>query len=162
MPTLAERLLVEDRRQTLVSRCVCLVEQQVESQIVVRRLALKAGLAVLHAVQPNALHVVVDDLLSPFAQALDPLYQRFHDACGADFSQFLQQHPDAAAEALLLAADLRAQQRGNAAVRAAYARLRPAAHGQVRAAVPALARIVAEHLQPGTEPVTPDVAAVAG
>lgn len=147
MPTLAERLLIEDRRDTLVARCVALVEQQVDGQGTVRRLALKAGIAVLNAIKPNALHLVVNDLLHQFTHALDPLYQQFHATSGRDFSQFLLLHRDQAVLALIEVTDRRAEKLGNAAVRRAYGRLRPAANQEVRAALPGLSLIIAEHLE---------------
>lgn len=148
MPTLAERLLVEDRRDTLVASCVKLVEQQIDDQGTVRRLALKAGIAVLNAVKPNALTLVVNDLLHHFTHALEPLYQQFHAASGRDFSQFLRHHPDEAVSALIAVTDRRAEKLGNAAVRKVYGKLRPSAETEVRAALPGLSQIIAEHLAP--------------
>jgi hypothetical protein len=148
MPTLAERLLVEDRRDTLVASCVKLVERQVDHQGTVRRLALKAGIAVLNTVRPNALTLVVNDLLHHFTHALEPLYQQFHAASGRDFSQFLQHHPDEAVSALIAVTDRRAETLGNAAVRKVYGKLRPSAEHEVRAALPGLSQIIAEHLEP--------------
>lgn len=152
MPTLAERLLVEDRRDTLIARCVTLVETQVDRQGTVRRIALKAGIAVVNAIRPNALSLVVSDLLHQFTHALEPLYQQFHIASGRDFSQFLQMHPDKAVQALIAVTDARAEQLGNAAVREAYRRLRPGAGREVRAALPGLSQIIAEHLAAATTP----------
>lgn len=148
MPTLAERLLVEDRRETLIARCVALVEHQVDSQGTVRRLALKAGIAVLNAVKPNALHLVVSDLLHEFTHALDPLYQQFHLSSGRDFSHFLQHHPDEAVSALIAVTDQRAEKLGSAAVRKVYGKLRPTAETEVRSALPGLSQIISEHLGP--------------
>lgn len=149
MPTLAEHLLVEDRRETLVASCVALVEQQVDSQRAFKRVTLKAGIAVLNAVKPNALHLVVSDLLHEFTHALDPLYQRFHQASGRDFSHFLQHHPDEAVSALIAVTDQRAEKLGNAAVRKVYGRLRPTAENEVRSALPGLSQIISAHLDPG-------------
>lgn len=148
MPTLAERLLVEDRRDSLVTCCVALVEQQINGQSALKRVAMKAGIAVLNAIKPNALHLVVNDLLHEFTHALDPLYQQFHHASGRDFSHFLQHHPDEAVNALIAVTDQRAAKLGNAAVRKVYGRLRPAAETEVRSALPGLAQIISEHLAP--------------
>lgn len=148
MPTLAERLLVDDRRDSLIAHCVALVQTQVDAQGTVRRLALKAGIAVLNAIRPDALTHVVSDLLQQFTHALDPLYQRFHATSGHDFSQFLQAHPDEAVVALITVTDARAELLGSVAVRKAYGRLRPGAEHEVRAALPGLSRILAAHLEP--------------
>lgn len=146
MPTLADRLLVTERRQTLIERCVALVEHQVDAQSTMRRLGLKAGIAVLNAIKPNALHLVVNDLLREFTNALDPLYQQFNQASGRDFSEFLQHHPDEAVSALIAVTDRRAARLGNATVRKVYSRLRPTAEHEVRSALPGLSQILAAHL----------------
>ena len=146
MPSLAERLLVEDRRDSLITSCVALVEQQVNSQPAVKRVAMKAGIAVLNAIKPNALYLVVSDLLQEFTYALDPLYQQFHHDSGRDFSHFLQHHPDEAVSALIDVTDQRAEKLGSSAVRKMYGRLRPSAEAEVRAALPGLSHIIAEHL----------------
>lgn len=146
MPTLADRLLVPEQRNTLIQRCVALVEHQIDSQSTMRRLSLKAGVAVLNTVKPNALHLIVNNLLGEFTDALNPLYQRFNEAGGGDFSEFLQHHPDAAVSALIAVTDERAARLRNATVRRLYGRLRPTAETEVRAALPGLSRILAEHL----------------
>lgn len=148
MPTLAERLLVIERRESLVTRCVALVEHQINNQSAIKRVAMKAGIAVLNAIKPNALHLVVNDLLYQFTHALDPLYQQFHQASGRDFSQFLQHHPDEAVSALIAVTDQRAKKLGNSTVRKLYGRLRPTAEAEVRSALPGLSQIIAEHLAP--------------
>lgn len=147
MATLESTLLTPDRRETLVADCVRLVESQVASRGPIRRIALGAGLAVLEAIKPRALHRAVSGLLPEFAAALDPLYQRFLAGKRADFSQFLDAHRDEAVDALIRVTDRRAGASPHAAVRTAYGRLRDMAETEVAHALPALGRLLSAHLR---------------
>ena len=146
MATLESTLLTPDRRDTLVGDCVRLIESQVASRGPIRRIALGAGLAVLEAIKPRALHRAVSGLLPEFAAALDPLYQRFLAGKHADFSQFLDANRAEAVDALIGVTDRRAGASPNAAVRSAYARLRGMAEAEVDHALPALGRVLSAHL----------------
>lgn len=146
MPTLAELLLVPHQRDALISDCVSLIETQVESRGAIRRLALKAGLSMLNSIRPNALNRAVARLLPDFAAALEPLYQRFRQSSGADFSLFLAQNSDEAVRALLGATDQVAGKHPNARVRAVYDKFRSTAETEVRGALPGLATIVSRYI----------------
>ena len=148
MKTLAQTLLADDdRRNALIASCVALIEQQVATRGPIRRLALSAGIRLLNAVKPNALQRAVSALLPDFADALDPLYRQFQQSQAADFSRFIDQHSAAATSALIGVTDRRMQASGNAGVRTAYTRLRATAEDEVRAALPALARILEQRLK---------------
>jgi len=141
--TLAQTLLTEDdRREALIAHCVELIERQVANRGPIRRLALSAGIGVLNAVKPNALHRVVSALLPDFADALDPLYQQFMQSQREDFSRFVDENSATATRALIGVTDRRMQASRNAGVRAAYARLRGAAEDEVRSALPGLAQLL--------------------
>ena len=146
MATLESTLLTPDRREKLVADCVRVIEAQIASRGPIRRLALGAGLAVLDAIKPRALPRAVGALLPEFAAALDPLYQRFLADKRAEFSQFLDAHPDEAVHALIAVTDRRVRASAHAAVRSAYARLRPRAESEVRDALPVLGRLLSAHL----------------
>ena len=149
MTPLESTLLTSDRREKLVADCVRLIETQVASRGPIRRIALGAGLAVLEAIKPRALQRAVGALLPEFAAALDPLYQRFLASKRADFSQFLDEHPAEAVDALIGVTDRRARASANAAIRSAYGRLRGSAETEVRSALPALGRVLSMHLADG-------------
>lgn len=146
MATLESTLLAPDRREKLVADCVRLIEAQVASRGPIRRIALGASLAVLDTIKPHALQRAVRGLLPEFAAALDPLYQRFLADKRVDFSQFLDQHPAEAVDALIAVTDRRARASANSAVRSAYRRLRGSAEAEVRGALPALGRVLSDHL----------------
>lgn len=142
MPTLADALQLEARHELLITHCVALIQQQVERRTPLRRIPLKAALAMLESFKPQALRGIVGRLLPEFADALDPLYQRFVKSDQQQFSPFLQAHSDEAVDALLGVADARARQSDRGAIRTAYARLRPSAENEVRAVLPALADLL--------------------
>ncbi|TDU26642.1 hypothetical protein DFR24_3671 [Panacagrimonas perspica] len=148
MKTLAQTLLADDdRRDALIANCVALIEQQVAARGPIRRLALSAGIGLLNAVKPGALQRAVSALLPDFADALDPLYRQFQQSQSTDFSRFIDEHSAVATHALIGVTDRRMQASGNAAVRAAYARLRSTAENEVRAALPGLGRILDQRLK---------------
>lgn len=146
MSTLAELLLVPHQRDALINDCVRLIETQVESRDAIRRLALKAGLSMLNSIRPNALNRAVSRLLPDFAAALEPLYQRFRQSGGSDFSLFLGQHSDQAVHALLGVTDQVAGKHPNATVRTVYDKFRSIAENEVRSALPGLAAIMARYI----------------
>lgn len=146
MATLESTLLTQDRREKLVADCVRLVESQVAGRGPIRRIALGAGMAVLEAIRPHALHRAVSGLLPEFAAALDPLYRRFLASKRADFSEFLDEHRAEAVEALIRVTDRRVAANPNAAIRSAYGRLRNMAEAEVSQALPALGRVLSAHL----------------
>lgn len=146
MNPLESTLPTSDRREQLIADCVRLIESQVASRGPIRRIALGAGLAVLEAIKPRALHRAVANLLPDFATALDPLYQRFLASKRVDFSQFLAEHPAEAVAALIAVTDQRARASANAVIRATYERLRGGAETEVRNALPALGRMLSAHL----------------
>lgn len=148
MPTLAARLAVDAPSDALVTDCVGLIDKQVNTHGAIRRVALKAALAVLDSLKPNALRLIVADLLPRFAAALDPLYQRFNLSGGQDFSQFLDAHSEEAVAALLGVTDARVAAIDHGGVTAVYKKLRPSAQNEVRAAVPGLGTIISSHMGP--------------
>ncbi|MGQ0502616.1 MAG: DUF6918 family protein [Panacagrimonas sp.] len=146
MQTLADRLKADAPSESLITDCVGLIEKQVNSHGAIRRMALKAALAVLDSVKPNALRLIVADLLPRFAAALDPLYQRFDPSGGQEFSQFLDAHSEEAVAALLGVTDARVAAIDHGGVTAVYRKLRPTAQNEVRAAVPGLGKIISSHM----------------
>nr|WP_293244290.1 hypothetical protein [Panacagrimonas sp.] len=146
MTPLESTLLAPDRREKLVADCVRLIEAQVASRGPIRRIALGAGLAMLEALKPRALERAVGALLPEFAAALGPLYQRFLDSKRMDFSQFLDEHPVEAVDALIGVTDRHARASANAALRSAYRRLRGSAEDEVRSALPGLGRVLSMHM----------------
>jgi hypothetical protein len=147
MNPLSQTLLADDdRREKLIGDCVRLVEERVASRGPIRRIALSAGIGLLNAIKPNALHRAVGKLLPDFADALEPLYGRFGRSDHADFSPFLRAHSEEATAALLAVTDRRVGASANAGLRSMYARLRGTAEGEVRDALPGLATILSDHL----------------
>lgn len=141
MSILARDLQLDTRLDALTTRCLALIEQQVDRRGLVRRLALKTALKAVETIKPGALRQAVERLLPHFAAALDPLYRQFLDANLPEFSPFLIRHSDGATAALLAVADARVAGSRDS-LRRAYARLRPDAEAEVRAALPALGALI--------------------
>ena len=155
MTTLYQALLSDpERGERLAAQCLLLIETQVASRPRVRRIALRAGMAVLNAIQPDAVIDAVRRLLPDFTTALDPLYQQFRQSEHQDFSPFLEAHPDEAVQALLVVTDRHVRDGDSGAVRAAYGRLRGIAETEVHAALPGLARVLSDHLPRSCDPLT--------
>jgi hypothetical protein len=147
MPTLVEILLADERREQVVRDCVTLIEQHIASRGLLRRTALRAGVAVLDAIRPNALDRVVRRLLPDSIAALEPLHREFAgQSAQREFSRFLLQHSDRVVPSLMALADQRAADSPHAAVKSTYARLRATAQDEVREALPALARLIAPYV----------------
>lgn len=142
MSTLAEILLAEPQREALVADCVQLIETQVASRGTVRRLTLKAAMSALNTIRPNAVQRGIEKLLPDFATALEPLYQRFRQTGGRDFSRFLHDHPEETVQALIEVTDRRGREHGNAGVRSTYERMRSTAESEMRAALPGFSRVI--------------------
>ncbi|MES0874514.1 DUF6918 family protein [Sinimarinibacterium thermocellulolyticum] len=146
MKTLADLLLASGRADAVVADAVRLIERHVGSRAGLRGMGLKTGLTMVKAARPGIVERAVRRLLPEFAQALDPIYQAFRASARSDFADFLQQHSPQATAALLAVADRRIGQASPIA-QSAYAKLRGSAEAELHAAMPALAELLARHLQ---------------
>ena len=144
MSTLEEVLTDPDRASGVIEACCKLVETEVQSKRGVSGLAVKAGYTVVCKVKPTIVRDVVSALMPAFARALEPMYQR-SGASAQAFRTELEQHPDDAAEALLGVTDRRIE-RSQPVIQKAYGRLRKAAVGHVRDAIPGVARSITPYI----------------
>jgi len=141
---LKDTLLVPGRRGAVIDDCVALVDEQVASKSGISGLAIKGAYAVVKAVKPGFIKEVVDRLIDPFVDRLEP----FHAAAvakGGDVIGYFGQHQGEIADALLGVTDEKAQRAQQPVVKKTYDKLRPTAKKHVEAAVPGVARIVARH-----------------
>ncbi len=150
--TLAQHLLAPDHHQCLVDDCTRLVERRIARQGTMRRLMFKAAIAVLNAIKANAVRHIVIDMLPRFAYALEPLFVQFRASDIEQFSDFLLNHRESVATALLSATDTRVQSYGNSTVIAIYGRLRHSAEQEIELALPELAQVLGRHLARSTVP----------
>jgi hypothetical protein len=145
---LAEKLTAPEIRRDVVQACVDLVESEVANKSGLSGMAIKAGYKVVRALKPGMIPGAVDTLLPEFAAAMQPLYDKSAGAADekAAFAEYLKDHPDETAEALLAVTDKRAERAKNKTVKKTYDRLRGSARDNVRAAVPGLARALTPFL----------------
>jgi hypothetical protein len=135
MPTLADALLAEGRREKTIARVVADLEAHVARLSGLRGIALRAGLAAIKAVRPDALPLSVSRLLPPCVAAMEPLYQKAR-AEGTKFNVFLARHTDEATETLMAVIDARAESSQHQALRALHRRLRGSIESEMRDALP--------------------------
>jgi hypothetical protein len=144
MPTLKDILLVPGNRPNVVSDCVKLVQEEVDSKGGLSGLAIKAAYAVVKAVKPGFIPEAIDHMLDDFVGKLEPFWadaQAKNEPVGA----LMNARAGEVADALLTISDGRAARAKNAGVKKAYEKLRPTAKKNVEAAVPRLGRLVAKY-----------------
>jgi hypothetical protein len=153
-PTLVD-LLTQPRVEPLVVQdCLRVIEREVAKPRGLLGLITAQGFQALRNFdQGQLLTKVMAGLLSEFAQALDPYYQRYQiqrregKAWGsaADFVAYMQRHDRAVAEALLAITDRRRQKSYNPLLNLTYDNLRKPALGLVQDGVPAIAQVIATY-----------------
>ena len=144
MPTLKDILLVPGNRPKVVSDCVTLVQEEVDSKGGLSGLAIKAAYAVVKAVKPGFISEAIDHMLDDFVSKLEPFWadaQAKNEPVGA----LMNARAGEVADALLSISDARAARAKNAGVKKAYEKLRPTGKKNVEAAVPRLGRLVAKY-----------------
>lgn len=146
MKTLADILGAPQHRQAVIDDTVALIEAQATRRSGLSGISLRTALGLLRSTRPDLLPRAVTRLLPEFAQALEPLYQRFREGrTERDFSAFLQNNAEQARDALLLVADRRAEAAGTS-LKKTYARLRPLAEAEVAAAITPLSKLIRGYL----------------
>ncbi len=145
MSSLADVLLAPHQRDAVIADTVQLIESHISAIGGLRGISLKTGLAMVKAAKPGILVRATQRLLPDFIAALDPLYQSFRNSTERDFSVFLRKHDRQATAALLGIADERVRQ-ASPGIQARYGKMRKLAEDEVRAAVPALAKLIRGYL----------------
>lgn len=128
---------------SLVNSCQALVDQQVASKGGVSGVALKTTYGLVKGVGPNYLTGVIARALPDIMTALEPLWDEGL-ALGNPVDHLSQNRQRAAID-LLTVTDLKAQTTHYAIVKNSYYKLRESVKADIEAAVPHLAKILAEH-----------------
>jgi hypothetical protein len=144
--TLKELFGDPSRRQTVVSDCCTLIDQEVKDKSGLSGMAIKAGYAVVNGVKPTFVREAVDHLLDQFADRLDPIYQEAK-AGGKPVAEHFVANKGRVADALLAITDERAKRSSSQAVVKTYEKLRGSAKANVEAAMPRLGALVAKYDQ---------------
>ena len=141
MKTFKDILLAPHQKDALLTDCVNLLESQIAKLSGLKGVALKTTVTMLKSAKPGILNRAVAVLIPAFAEALQPLHEKFQTSGERDFSLFLQKHDTQTINALLSVADTRIAE-GSDAAKSVYARFRGTAEKQVRAALPELSQLL--------------------
>lgn len=140
--TLPEALTDPAARPRVVEACAALVDAEVAARRGLTGIPIRTGYAAVKAMKPTMVRDALDALLPDMAAALEP-FRVESAARGEAFEQGLVARQDRVAEALLAVTDRRIAGSTNAALKRTYGALRGLALGQVRTAVPGIARTLA-------------------
>lgn len=146
MKTLNEILCSPFQAEAFATDLVGLIDQHLASVRGLRGIGLKTGMAVLKSAKPDLLDGALRRNAPQFIAALQPLYEKFLNGSDRDFAVFLQKHSAEAGEALMGVADARVAKSSNAALQAAYRRLRSTAESELEAIVPSLGKLIRGYL----------------
>lgn len=147
MPSLKEDLLAPERRPALVRDCKALVDSEVGRKAGLGGMAIKGAYKALQKIRSGFVEGVIEALLDPWVEQLEPVYAAWHDAgASGAFGDHVTAHKDDVAERLLAVTDARAERTQYSSARKLYKKLRPSAKEHVLEAVPGLARVVDKNL----------------
>lgn len=144
MSTLTEILLVPGIRPKVVTDCVRLVDEEVDSKGGLSGLAIKGAYMVVKAVKPGFITESVDHMLDDFVRRLEPFHTEAQQK-SEPIGPFLNARSGTVADALLAISDERAARAKNQTVKKAYEKLRPTGKKNVEAAVPRIGRLLAKY-----------------
>lgn len=140
---LPDLLQHDTTRTNLIRACADLIDTQVASKGGLGGMALKAAYGVVKGIGPDYVPGAVERLLPSVLTALDPLWNE--GVAAGDPAAYLQEHGPRTADSLLSVTDARIANSSNGLVKTTYQRLRQSVKGDVEAAVPGLAHILANH-----------------
>lgn len=146
MASLPSLLLDDARRAQVIQDCVALIDEEVRNKSGFSGIAVKGAYAIVKKIKPSIVEEVVDKLVEPFAQNVDPFYQEWAGTKAGSFSDFLSGRANQVANALLAITDERAQKSDNRTMRSAYERLRPTGVKHVETAVPAIGALLQKYV----------------
>ena len=144
--SLQEHLLNPTNRAPLTRDCVAMLGREIAKKSGLSGLAVRGVLAVVNKVDPDFLPKAVDLLLEDFVDRLSPFYQTYTETPDTEFTAFIYAESDAVTVALLGVTDRRLENVQTPALKAAYRKLRPTASKHVKAAVPAIARVIQTYI----------------
>ncbi|MFP4598466.1 MAG: DUF6918 family protein [Persicimonas sp.] len=139
--------LETSERDEVVDDVLSLIDDEVSNKSGLSGMAIKTGYKVVKRLQGgDLLRDAADNLLDPFAEALDPMYADYLETPDSDsFEQYLSNHRSEATEALLSITDGRAERADNKVLKKTYSKLRGQAEKHVNEALPGTGRLIDKH-----------------
>ncbi len=141
MATLREIVDDEARRPAVVDAALHLLDEEVARKRGLVGTMIKAAYKTVKGVSPGFLRSVLEQLLPPFAAAMEPFVERAQ-AAGESMERYLSAHASDAADALLRITDRRAETAKTAVVRSLYKKLRGKAKPHVEEAMAGVGRLI--------------------
>jgi hypothetical protein len=148
MATLQEMLLAPHTQPHVVADCEELVASQVAELSGVTGAAVKLAYSTVRKFDSDHVHAMIETILPNVADALQPYWAQFtaeYTATSGDFGAFLAAREDQVSEALLAITDRRRDNSNRPAIVKAYNAIRGRAGKEVKAALPALGRLVQKY-----------------
>jgi hypothetical protein len=148
MATLQEMLLAPNIQPTVVADCEELVTSQVRDMSGVTGAAVKLAYNTVRKVDSNHIHAMIETILPNVADALAPYWAQFsaeYTPSSGDFGGYLAAREEEVAEALLAITDRRRDSSVRPVIVKAYNTIRGRAIKQVKAALPALGRLIQKY-----------------
>lgn len=145
---LRDTLLAPDAQPQVAADCEALVDREVAEMSGVTGTAVRLAYRTVRTFDAGHIRVMIESLLPDVADALQPWWTAFtaeQGTAAADFGAYLASHEDEVAEALVGITDERRRFSHRATIVKAYNTVRPSAVKHVKAALPALGRLVQQH-----------------
>ena len=140
---LAAQLLSPETFPRFVDDCIALIGDEIRKKGMTLRTAFK----VTQKVKPDITERTVRELSPDFVHALEPCYAKYRAEGGEDLRAHLIAHEDEVADAMLIAADRRAERIHNRTIHSAYGRVRGRARREISEAMPQIASVIARHAE---------------
>lgn len=149
--TLKKLLSNNSKRSHLVTSCTELISAEVNKKSGLSGMAIKGGYVVVKNLKSEMIPEAVDWLLDDFVAVLEPETQKFQKNGGTlDDAAALEKHfiqdGEHIADSLLSVTDQKATKAKNKILLGAYNKLRPLAVKEVKAALPGVARVIANNI----------------
>lgn len=140
---LAAQLLSPETFPGFVDDCTALIGDEIRKKGMTLRTAFK----VTQKLKPDISERAVRELSPDFVHALEPCYAKYRAGEETDLRAHLIAHEDEVADAMLLAADRRAERIQNRTIHSTYERLRGRARREISEAMPQIASVIARHAE---------------
>ena len=140
---LSNNLLNPNNKSLIVRDCCEMIDAQVAGKSGLSGIAIKTAFAALKGIKPNYIYGVVDSLLVPCFNAIDPLWDE--GIAQGEPVEYLKANRSRTADALLIVTDEKVKSTKLQLVKGVYDKLRSSAKQHVEEAVPAFAQIIGKY-----------------
>jgi hypothetical protein len=143
--TLQQILLAPDTQPYVVDDCYALIQREVSDKSGFSGTALKLAYKTATTFAPGHVRHMVKTLLPRMTEELQPFWEDFIAAGGAEFGDYLAKRGDEVADALLTVTDDRAAASGRPVIVKAYRSVRGGAAKHIEAALPQVGDLVLKY-----------------